>query len=246
MTVRGGWRRLAGLIGRLRRANSGVAMVEFALATPIVVLIGGYGIELCNMAIVHMRVSQIALNLADNASRVGLTSNLTTTQLRESDINDVLIGAKLQGASMGLTQYGRITLSSLENVKQSYETAAVQRIHWQRCIGLMKGTGYDSSYGTTSATAGTAAATSASSAYAGTAASTGMGDTGYKVMASDDTGVMFVEVNYQYQGIFGTWFTNAPTIHYIASFVVRDKRDFSQIFNPTPAATRSTCDLYAS
>ncbi len=31
---------------------------------------------------------------------------------------------------------GRIIVSSLENVQQSYDTQPVQRIHWQRCIGL--------------------------------------------------------------------------------------------------------------
>jgi hypothetical protein len=163
-------------------------------------------------------------------------------QLREGDVNDVFQGTRLQSASLKLTTYGRVTLSSLENIQQSYDAASVQRIHWQRCIGLKSGTGYDSSYGTTSSTAGTDATVN----NAGTAAPNGMGDAGAQVNAPPNSGVMFVEINYDYQPFFGTLFVKPTKLHYIASFVVRDKRDFSQIFNPSPAATRSTCNTYAT
>ena len=56
---------------RLASARSGVAMLEFALALPIVIGVGAYGLEVSNLALLNLRVSQIALNLADNASRVG-------------------------------------------------------------------------------------------------------------------------------------------------------------------------------
>lgn len=71
-----------------------------------------------------------------------------------------------------------------------------------------------------------------------------MGDTGYLVNAPSGYGVMFVEVNYAYQGLFGTMYIPATRIHYLASYVVRDRRDYSQIYNPSPTATRSTCNLY--
>ncbi|MFT3967028.1 MAG: hypothetical protein QM690_14205 [Sphingobium sp.] len=223
----------------LRHDVRGLAMTELALAAPLVLTIGGFGIEISNLALANMKVNQVALNLADNASRVGLTSTLAETRLRESDINDILIGARLQGASIGLTTNGRIVLSSLENVQQSYDTASVQRIHWQRCIGAI--TGYNSSYGTTTTTAGS----TATLANAGTTV-TGMGETGSQVTAPQGYGVMFVEVNYRYQGLFGSLFIAPRMIRYTASFVVRDKRDYSQIYNPSPAATASTCDLYTA
>jgi hypothetical protein len=135
-----------------------------------------------------------------------------------------------------------VTVSSLENVQQSYDDDNVQRIHWQRCIGLKSGTGFDSSYGTTSVTAGT----TNTLANAGTDAPDGMGDTGQKVNAPDNTGVIFVEVNYQYQPLFGTLFVAPTKLHYIASVIVRDKRDFSQIYNPAPVATASTCDKHTT
>lgn len=226
---------------RFLAATRGVAMLEFALATPLVLVLGCYGIETANLAIVNLRVSQIASNLADNGSRMGAMTSLSTVQLRELDINNALQAARLQGAPFDLGTHGRVTMSSLENVRQSYDTAVVQRIHWQRCFGLKRGTGYDSSYGTTSVAAGT----DATKANAGTA-STGMGDPGAVVTAPSGAALIFVEVNYQYQGLFGTTFLKPAKLRYVASFIVRDRRDLSQLFNPAPTATRSTCDKYAA
>ncbi len=230
------WRR------RLRAARGGTATIEFALVSPLVLYLGGAGIEYANYGLAQLRVSQIAMALADNASRVGLASTLTSVQLRETDVNDILTGARMQGAGIRLTTNGRIIISSLEYVQQSYDSSPVQRIHWQRCIGLKSGTNFDSSYGTTTATAGTDATVT----NAGTAASTGMGDTGYKVSAPSGSGVMFVEVNYNYQPFFGSMFVSNKFMHYTASFVVRDLRDYAQIYNPSPAVTRMTCDRYTS
>lgn len=223
-----------GVLGALMRDHGGLALMEFALALPLVLSLGVYGIETANLALTNLRVSQIALNLADNASRVGIASTLSTVQLRDVDMNDVLQAARLQGAKINLSKYGRVIVSSLENA------SGTQRIHWQRCFGLMKGTGYDSSYGTTKITDGTDGTT----ANQGTQVDTGMGDAGAQVIAPINSGVMFVEVNYQYQPIAPNWLMGPKRIHYIASFIVRDARDFTQLYNPSPTATRSTCDKY--
>ncbi|MEG3147906.1 hypothetical protein U1839_24925 [Sphingomonas sp. RT2P30] len=228
-------RLLAGL-RRLGRDQSGLALLEFAFGMPLVLGIGLYGVETANLALLNMKVSQITLNLADNASRVGASSSLATQQLREVDMNDVLQAARYQGAGIKLTTNGRIIVSSLEN------QSGTQYIHWQRCIGLKSGTGYDSSYGTTTTTAGT----DATPGNAGTLAPSGMGDAGSMVTAPSGSGVMFVEINYAYRPLTGTWLMPAGRIHYVASFIVRDVRDFAQIYNPSPTATRSTCNLYTS
>lgn len=224
--------------------RSGTALLEFALAFPLVFGMGGYGIEMGNLAITSMRLSQIALTLADNASRIGANNGQATFQLREGDLNDVLQGARLMGAGMKLTTFGRVTVSSLENVQQSYDKAAVQRIHWQRCIGMMTGYGtsavplWDSSYG--QALPLTTAGTDATQGNAGST-SAGLGSAPV-VNAPSGSGLIFVEVNYQYRPLFGSLFIGATKLHYVASFIVRDRRDFSQIYNPTPAATASSCD----
>jgi hypothetical protein len=143
-----------------------------------------------------------------------------------------------------LTTNGRITLSSLENIQQSYDTATgpVQRIHWQRCLGTKSGAGYDSSYGTTTTTAGT----TATLADAGTTVASGMGNAGAQVTAPVGSGVMFVEVNYLTKPLFGSFLVSPTRIHYIASFIVRDGRSYSQLYNPSPGATQMTCDKYTT
>ena len=227
----------------LWRAEGGLGLLEFALGMPVLMGLGGYGVEIGNLAVINMRVSQYALQIADNASRIGVTNGLATYQLREGDINDVLQGLRMFGQGAKLTTYGRVTISSLENVKQSYDTAAVQRIHWQRCIGMRGGTadpGFDSSYGSTTSAAGS----TATAANAGTTATNGMGDANAMVTAPVGTAVIFVEINYQYPRLFNSLYMSPAKIHYNASLMVRDKRDFSQIYNPSPAATASTCDLH--
>lgn len=230
------------LLRRLAPASSGVAMLEFALALPVVLVLGCYGVETANLAIANLRVSQLASNLADNGSRLGLmSSSSSVVQLREIDINNALQATRLQGDAIDIGTNGRVILSSLEYVQQSYDTAPVMRIHWQRCFGMKSGTGYDSSYGTTGVSAGT----DATKANAGTTVA-GMGDPGAVVTAPSGSALIFVEVNYSYQPLFGSTFMSPSRLHYVASFIVRDRRDFAQLYNPSPAATRSTCDKYTT
>lgn len=228
---------------RLRKDRRGLALLEFAFAFPILLAIGGWGIEVSVFAMANMNVSQYALNLADAVSRVGVDAGGGVSQLREVDVNDVFQGARLLGAPLKLGEKGRVTLSSLENRQQSYDKSGpVQRIHWQRCFGKKSGAGFDSSYGVTPISAGG----TNTQADAGTLAAGGMGDTGAKVSAPKDNAVMFVEINYYYKPIFGTMFLTPRIIHHTASLIVRDNRDLQQIYNPTPIAKASTCNLYTA
>ena len=206
---------------------------------PLVLTVGLYGIESANLALANLRVSQVALNLADNASRVGLIGSANIEQLREIDMNDVLMAARNQGASIDLTKNGRITVSSLE-----MDSEGIQRVHWQRCIGQKSGVKYDApAVYATSVTAGT----DTTAGNAGTLAPNGMADSEdptNKVNAPMNGGVMFVEVNYDYKPIVGFWSLGTTRIHYVASFIVRDNREFKQIYNPSPVVPRATCNLY--
>lgn len=229
-------------IGALRDDRSGLALIEFAMTLPLILTVGCWCAELSFLALTNLRISQYALNLADNASRVGIDSGSGVTQLREADINDVFQGARLQGASIALGSNGRVTLTSLENTKQSYDTNYVQRIHWQRCFGTASGAGYDSAYGPAATTDGS----DNTQANDGVAVPLGIGDATPKVMAPQDTGVMVVEVSYTYKPLFGSLFVAPRVIRYVASMMVRDNRDYRQLYNPTPAATASTCNKYTA
>jgi Flp pilus assembly protein TadG len=230
--------------------KSGLALIEFAIGMPILLLAGGWGIELSQYALVQLEVSQYALHVADNASRVGVVDANGVSTLRETDINDILQAAVVEGTRVGLTTNGRITLSSLENVNQDYDATQKQRIHWQRCTGVKSGTTFDSTFGVANILAGRDApagySASANDAYAGLAVPTGMGPSGAMILAPDDSGVMYVEINYQYQPVFGTYYMSPTMIKYTASFIVRDNRDFSKVTNPSPTATASTCNLHTA
>ena len=44
----------------LRADTSGIAMIEFAYALPLLMVVGGFGIEMTNLATVNQSVSQSA------------------------------------------------------------------------------------------------------------------------------------------------------------------------------------------
>src|SRR3546814_13434260 len=95
------------------------------------------GAELTNYATVKMRLSQVALHIADNGGRIGNGTVLSVKKISETDINDILTGAGLQAGSLDLYANGRIVLSSLEQMKDSGGKVIADRyyIHWQRCRG---------------------------------------------------------------------------------------------------------------
>jgi Flp pilus assembly protein TadG len=190
---------------KLARGTSGVAMVEFALGAPFLLMAGLWGVEMANYALVNMKISQLALHIADNASRVGDTSTLQNRKIYESDINDLLFGAQLQAAKINLFDNGRVFVSSVEyNGTQQY-------IHWQRCRGAKNVT---SSYGNEGATLGTV----------------GIGPSGAEVAAQPNDAVIFVQINYTYQPLITNKLITQPDIQAIASFTVRDSRDLTQIY----------------
>jgi Flp pilus assembly protein TadG len=231
-------RQLPRMLRRLTRDRHGLALLEFALGLPVVLGIGMYGIETANLAVVNLRLSQIALNLADNASRVGAQGS-TMQQLREADISDVLQATRLQGDAIGLTTNGRVTLTSLE------APSGVQRIHWQRCIGMKTGSAYESNYDKSTGTVDALDGIDTSTNNQGITQSAGMGDGNQKVLAPTNSGVMYVEINYDFRPLVGTVFMNATKLKYAASFIVRDNRDFTKIYDSV-AGKRATCDLHAT
>src|SRR3546814_7243518 len=102
---------------RLAKAKSGVALIEFAYSLPILMAMMMSGAELTNYATVKMRLSQVALHIADNGGRIGTGPVLSVKKISETDINDILTGAGLQAGSVDLYANGRIVLFRLEPMK---------------------------------------------------------------------------------------------------------------------------------
>lgn len=216
-------------LASLKAATSGVAMTEFALAAPLLMVAGLYGAETTWLTITHMRINQAALKLADDASRIGDISTLEDRKIYESDFNDLLFGAHLESGTLDVMANGRVIISSLEVVPDS--NPEQQYIHWQRCKGRLN---WQSSYGN-----------QGDGLYG--SGFNGMGPTGNKITAIPDDAVMFVEVAYNYQPLFGGMFVSNRLIQAYAAFNVRDDRDLVQLYqrsaiNPDPI---SMCSAYS-
>ncbi len=211
-------------LSELRANTSGVALAEFAYTMPIVLSLGMMGAETANYAVTHMRISQVAMQVADNASRVGEAEVLQLKRVFESDILDVMIGADRLSGGLDVMQNGRVILSSLQE-----NAEGGQEIRWQRCMGIAN---YTSSFGVEG------------DGETGTDFP-GMGESGREITAAPGTAVMFVEVVFDYDGVtpFNDFITG-DTIRYTSAFNIRDDRDLTQLYENTPAVQAATCDRF--
>jgi Flp pilus assembly protein TadG len=222
-------RGVTGLLSRLGRNERGVALIEFAYSMPILMLLGFTGVEVANLAIANMRVSQIAMTVADNLSRAKQSVPLGLPQLREVDINDALLGARIQGStSLPVLTNGRIIVSSLQR-----NAGGQQTITWQRCKGILN---VASTYGAQGAT----------QPATGSTGFQGMGSGTGRVQAEAGSAIIFAEVVYDYQPVFGDWLLGAIRLRREAAFYVRDDRDLTQVYNPNPTATVAACNVFNS
>jgi Flp pilus assembly protein TadG len=211
------------LAARLGRDRSGNSLIEFAYALPILLTLGMYGTELANMKVTDMQVSNMAMALADNASRLGQTDNSAVAPtITNAMIDSVLAGAIKQGESINFSANGRIILSSFEKDPVTNR----QFFHWQRCRGSLAQTG---AYGTED------------SGLSGTAI-TGIGKSGQVKATSTTTGVMFVEAYYSYKPLFGNMFVKNVKFAQEAAFIVRDDRSYgASNVKPTGNPTTNSC-----
>lgn len=197
------------LINRLRTDISGISLVEFALILPVILTLGLYGTEVARMATTKMKVSQIALSVADNASRLGQTENSgVTPTITEGDVESILRGSLRQGSSIDLENNARVVISSLE-----YDDFTDrQYIHWQRCIGEAT---YESRYGNDTDRNGINGDRI-----------TGLGQGSTKITADSGSAVMFVEVYYEYQSLWDNPFGSGDSVFYQeAAYLIRDDRN---------------------
>lgn len=209
----------------LRRCQSGLAMIEFAYSLPILVAVMTSGAELTNYATVKMRLSQVALHIADNGGRIGEGTVLSVKTISETDINDILTGAVLQAGALNLQANGRIVLTSLEEQKDAFGNVVPNKyyIHWQRCVGNKS---YTPQYGVAGQSSGTYM--------------NGIGPAGQQITAPSGGAVIFVEVAYTYQPLISSKLVPTLNMTDIAAMPVRDQRDLTQVYN-NENATPSSC-----
>jgi Flp pilus assembly pilin Flp len=210
---------------KLKRNESGLAMVELAVSLPFFIGLVVGGVETANYASVIMQINQITLHTADAAARIGTTTPSANKTISETQINDVFEGSLREGKRINLggnhdytdpssgakstRGNGRIILSSVEEVAAFDPSAPRYRIRWQRCAG--SASFYKSNYGNTST------ATSI----------TGIGPAGQQASPPPGGVLMFVELQYYFKPLIMNGFSTLTdrTISQVASMVVRENRD---------------------
>jgi hypothetical protein len=213
--------RLSRLGDRLRRCQSGLAFTEFAFSLPILITLAFCGLEAANLAMAHLRISNIAMMTADNASRV-------RDAIDEANVIEIFTGAKMTGDNLRFRDNGRIILSSIEpNTAGTSGASTGQWIRWQRCDGAGN---FASAYG-----AQGKGQTDASLQNVGTSGNT--------IAASSGTAVMVVEVVYNYQPIVSNRIFGPQQIRYQSAFNVRQRTNQALTnSNSLTAAQMRTCN----
>jgi hypothetical protein len=215
-------RRARAFASRFRGCESGLAFTEFALSLPILTTLGLFGLETANLAMANLRVSNIAMLTADNASRV-------RDSIDEANVIELLTGAKMTGNNIDFRNHGRIILSSVEpNTAGTNGASTGQWIRWQRCDGAKV---VSSSYGPQ----GTGQ-NNASLQYVGPASN--------PITASAGTAVMLVEVVYDYQPIVSNSIFGPRTIRYESAFNVRQRTN--QALTNAGNVTPKNCTTYSA
>jgi hypothetical protein len=187
----------------LIRAERGAAYVEFALAFPLLLTIVSAGIEVTNLAVVHVKLNHIAETAADNAARV-------RTQIDEGDIAEIFNGVGMVENSINFSTKGRVVLSSVQDNGLT-GTNHGQWIRWQRCYGSYS---VAPSYGTQGA------------GQTDGALANGVGVAGRRIAAAPGTAVLFAEVSYQYDPMIFKGFVASRVLRYESAFNVRERTNF--------------------
>lgn len=212
---------------RLRNDNSGLALVEFAVALPVFMGMTIGGFETSHYAYVHMRLNQLTIDTADGAARMGEGEVLAEKTIDEVQINDVFAGTIRQGESIllgGEHEYtdpgsgdvelrgnALIILSSVEPVEDFDEDDPKYRIRWQRCIGTADY--FEPEYGTVEESDEI----------------DGIGPAGRQAVPPSEGALMFVETHYYFRPLILNGFAQLgeQSITKTASMVVRDVRDYT-------------------
>jgi Flp pilus assembly protein TadG len=191
---------------KLAADRSGLALIEFAYALPLLMTVGLAGTEAANLALVTLRINQMAMLAADNAARVRIS-------IDETDVNEVMVGMRFSGTSIKFGERGRVIISTIESNGQTAGNAGY-KITWQRCFGSKN---VASVYGAegTGATNGTM--------------KNGIKTAGIAAIAAEGTipvpnGALIVaEVRYTYVPLVASMFMGNRELRAVQTFPVRDR-----------------------
>lgn len=211
------------LVRRLRSDVRGLAMIEFAMAAPVLITLGLAGAEVTHMAVAVMRVNQISTAISDNVARV-------RDSIDESDVNEALLSAKFIGTGLDFNANGRVVVSSVEPNGQT-GTKAGQYIRWQRCTGALNAPESQPKYGGE-----------------GKGQNDGtlpyMGVSSRQIVAGTGSALIFVEVTYRYQPLVSSRFFGTPILRSESVYNVRERN--TQVLSAAAGTAASVCTTYAA
>lgn len=217
-------------LNRLVRDENALALTEFAFAAPFLLLLGLAGIETVNFISHHQKASQLAVLVADSASR-------KLERMDELDVEEIFFGASVSGESFNLGSNGRVVLTMLTDNGRVGSTNG-NWVRWQRCYGeLGEAVNLQSRYG------------SQGDGEFDDSLENGFGPTGSEVRAYVGAPVNFVEVFLDYEPLIDNQITRQfygdTQIYYVAAMMVRERNDQS-ISNQTniPSSDLWTCNRY--
>ena len=187
----------------LQSDDSGVALTEFALTLPLFLILIMGGLEVTNLALVHLRLNHMAEATADNASRVG-------SQMDENDIAEIFAGLQREGTSIDFANKGDVVLSSVQDNGETDSKKKGQTIRWQRCLGKKK---TPPAYG------------KEGKGKSDNALKNGIGPPGHQVAAQPGTAIMFAEVTYDYQPMIFAEIFGSRQLRYESAFNVRERTE---------------------
>lgn len=127
-------RKLACALGRLKIDTSGLAIIELALMSPILIVGGMTGLEFTNYVLASQKVERLAATSADMFARNQIAPN-------EGQVRDIFKAINLVGAPFNLKANGRVIVTGVIGILDTTESPVdvENRIAWQRCSGDLEG-----------------------------------------------------------------------------------------------------------
>lgn len=107
--------RLPAFTRRLIRADSGIAMMEFALMLPVLLGLTLGALEMSNYIIASNTIQRMATSSADMLSQTGV-NNISTS---ESQIYDLFYSLNVAAKPLDMRNHGRVVLTVIKGVPQS-------------------------------------------------------------------------------------------------------------------------------
>lgn len=121
---------MTGIRANLLRSTCGATLVEFALALPLLLLVGTVGIEFMTYVLAYQKIERIASVTADAIAR-------NTIAPSEKTFVDALRAVDRVGAPLRVNVAGRTIITGVIGIRE--DGAIRNKIVWQRCGGALTG-----------------------------------------------------------------------------------------------------------